>query len=190
MIQPVGEPLHPRPAVGGFLQDSWSIMDKVTLNAGLRYDTQSMYGTGGDLAFELGNQLSPRVGLIYDFTHRAAPSSTPASRATTRSGAGHGGLAVLQHHPHPGHAPPRARRATRPGAIRSPRRRRTRSAATTGNVIGSTSANLLSPKYSQTFAINSPVDPDLKPQSSDEYVVGGEYEVFGRHPRRPTRTAT
>jgi hypothetical protein len=49
-----------------------------------------------------------------------------------------------------------------------------------GNVVGSSNPNLLSPKYSQTFAINSPVDPDLEPQSSDEFVVGGEYEILPR----------
>src|SRR5262249_41889670 len=28
--------------IGGFIQDSWSIVDKVTLNVGLRYDTLAM----------------------------------------------------------------------------------------------------------------------------------------------------
>ncbi|MFY0581932.1 hypothetical protein ACN28S_53495 [Cystobacter fuscus] len=32
----------------------------------------------------------------------------------------------------------------------------------------------------QTFAINSPVDPALRPQSSDEITLGGEYEVLPR----------
>ena len=28
---------------GGFVQDSWSVMDKVTLNLGVRYDAQFLY---------------------------------------------------------------------------------------------------------------------------------------------------
>ena len=30
--------------IGGFIQDSWNIMDRVTLNAGLRYDAQHLFG--------------------------------------------------------------------------------------------------------------------------------------------------
>ena len=58
--------LHVRRRVGGFVQDSWSIIDRVTLNAGVRYDTQTSTAADGKLAFTLPNQWSPRVGLIYD----------------------------------------------------------------------------------------------------------------------------
>jgi hypothetical protein len=54
-------------SVGGFVQDSWSIMDKVTLNIGGRYDAQYLYADQG-LAIALPNQWSPRVGVIYDPT--------------------------------------------------------------------------------------------------------------------------
>jgi outer membrane receptor protein involved in Fe transport len=50
---------------GGFVQDSWSIMDKVTLNVGGRYDAQYLYADQG-LAIALPNQWSPRVGVIFD----------------------------------------------------------------------------------------------------------------------------
>jgi truncated hemoglobin YjbI len=43
-------------------------MDRVTLNAGVRYDAQMLYGYDGKLAMALPHQISPRVGLIYDFT--------------------------------------------------------------------------------------------------------------------------
>ncbi|HTV21365.1 MAG TPA: TonB-dependent receptor [Polyangiaceae bacterium] len=52
-------------SVGGFVQDSWSIMDKVTLNIGGRYDAQYLYADQG-LAIALPNQWSPRVGIIFD----------------------------------------------------------------------------------------------------------------------------
>ena len=51
---------------GGFLQDSWTIADRVTINAGVRYDTQCLYGGDGSLAFVLANQLSPRIGVVVD----------------------------------------------------------------------------------------------------------------------------
>ena len=50
---------------GGFIQDSWAIMDKVTLNIGGRYDAQYLYADQG-LAIALPNQWSPRVGVIVD----------------------------------------------------------------------------------------------------------------------------
>jgi outer membrane receptor protein involved in Fe transport len=50
---------------GGFVQDSWSIMDKVTVNLGGRYDAQYLYADQG-LAIALPNQWSPRVGVIFD----------------------------------------------------------------------------------------------------------------------------
>ena len=60
-----------RPAIGGFLQDSWSILDKVTLNVGVRYDAQIIYGADGAVgARRCPNQWSPRVGVIYDFTQQ------------------------------------------------------------------------------------------------------------------------
>jgi hypothetical protein len=54
--------------VGGFLQDSWSVMDKVTVNLGIRYDSQYFYNTAGNVGLSLPNQWSPRLGLIYDPT--------------------------------------------------------------------------------------------------------------------------
>src|SRR6185436_4282077 len=55
--------------VGGFVQDSWNVADLLTLNAGLRYDTQQVYGPQG-LGLSLNNELSPRLGLVYDFTQQ------------------------------------------------------------------------------------------------------------------------
>ncbi|HZH76909.1 MAG TPA: TonB-dependent receptor, partial [Archangium sp.] len=56
--------------LGGFVQDSWLLFNRVTLNAGLRYDTQWLYTKEGELAVVLGHQLSPRVGLVVDPTAR------------------------------------------------------------------------------------------------------------------------
>jgi len=53
---------------GGFVQDSWSVMDKFTINAGMRYDVQSLYGSNGQLGLTMPNEWSPRIGVIYDPT--------------------------------------------------------------------------------------------------------------------------
>ena len=42
--------------IGGFIQDSWSIMDKVTLNLGLRYDALTMEGQDGKTRISLKDQ--------------------------------------------------------------------------------------------------------------------------------------
>ena len=56
--------------MGGFVQDSWSVLDKVTVNLGARYDAQHSTATDGKLGLTLPNQWSPRLGLIYDPTQR------------------------------------------------------------------------------------------------------------------------
>ena len=53
---------------GGFVQDSWSVLDKVTLNAGVRYDAQYLYSNTGQRSLSLPNQWSPRAGVIFDPT--------------------------------------------------------------------------------------------------------------------------
>src|SRR5208283_1737051 len=55
---------------GAFLQDSWNIMDKVTLNVGVRWDAEYMYNNTGALALALNNQWSPRIGIIWDPTYQ------------------------------------------------------------------------------------------------------------------------
>jgi outer membrane receptor protein involved in Fe transport len=68
--------------LGAYAQDSWSILPNLTLNAGLRWEQQTLYTaddiqgqvsptTGGIIpkkAFELNNMFAPRVGVVYDWT--------------------------------------------------------------------------------------------------------------------------
>ncbi|HZW88415.1 MAG TPA: TonB-dependent receptor, partial [Myxococcaceae bacterium] len=56
--------------VGGFIQDSWSIMDKVTLNLGLRYDALTLEGQDGQKRIILTDQWSPRIGVVWDPTQQ------------------------------------------------------------------------------------------------------------------------
>ncbi len=54
-----------------FLQDQWRIIPTLTLNAGIRYDTEQFFGddpvNGEFKAFEFANQWAPRIGLVWDF---------------------------------------------------------------------------------------------------------------------------
>jgi hypothetical protein len=61
----------PTKRYSAFLQDQWRIIPTLTLNAGVRYDTESFFGldptTGPFKAFAMENQWSPRVGVVWDF---------------------------------------------------------------------------------------------------------------------------
>ncbi len=61
----------PTKRYSAFIQDQWRIIPTLTLNAGVRWDTESFYGldpqTGPFKAFALENQWSPRIGLVWDF---------------------------------------------------------------------------------------------------------------------------
>jgi hypothetical protein len=158
--------------VGAFLQDSWNIMDKVTLNAGLRYDAQFLFAADKTLALALPNQLSPRVGLIWDPTY-AGKSKIFANYArfyqsvpldiADRAASGDPGL--ISSHDATLCDPSDVDQAT--------------------GVCGEDSTRLPlggaldnDQTWIATGAGRTPVDPKIKPQSSDELVFGGEYEVF------------
>jgi hypothetical protein len=158
--------------IGGYLQDSWSIMDKVTLNVGLRYDAQHLFGGDGLLSLALPNQVSPRVGLIWDPTQMGKAKlfanyaryyqSIPLNLAD-RAGSGE----------------PSVRRfydasvcdPSDPGSEASVCRSDQSLVA-----IGGAADN---DRYWQGFgAGKTAIDPSVKPQSNDEIVAGGEYELF------------
>lgn len=48
-----------------FVQDSWRVNDRLTVNPGLRYEQQKLAGTLVD-NFELKNNWAPRIGAVYD----------------------------------------------------------------------------------------------------------------------------
>lgn len=171
-------------SVGAFAQDSWNIMDLVTFNAGLRYETQQLFGADGRLGLTLNNMFSPRLGLIYDFTQQGrsklfanyakfyeAVPMTIADRSLTgenqvsfrryraAGAADQGG---------PG-CDPRSDISQTLNECQDPRNYNYLNASTNPHYVNG-AANL-------TGAGKVPVDPGLQPQSSSEVVVGGEYEV-------------
>lgn len=48
-----------------YVQDSWSVLTTLTINAGLRFDRQSVIDQSGDVGLSIGT-LSPRLGAIWD----------------------------------------------------------------------------------------------------------------------------
>ncbi|QSQ19739.1 TonB-dependent receptor [Pyxidicoccus parkwayensis] len=166
--------------VGGFLQDSWSIANRVTLNLGVRYDVQAMYGGNGDLALILGNQWSPRIGAIVD------PFANGRAKFFVNFARYYEAVPLnLLDRAFPGERRYSARRVLAepgsgdPGCDPSSRDSQATACQATENVIvnpeSSRNPNRL---YTGGKVENEPVDPDITPQSSDELVVGAEYEVL------------
>ena len=163
-------------SMGGFAQDSWQILDKVTLNFGLRYDAQVIYGADGAVGMVMPNQISPRVGVIYDFTHQGRSKlyanysryfeGIPLDMAD-RSFPSEPNVFSA----HPSCTNPLAAGATAPGGSCA-------TSPTPGTLGTQGTSNNPSQLWSRIGGGKEPVDPSISPQSSDEYVVGGEYEIF------------
>jgi hypothetical protein len=158
--------------VGGFVQDSWSIADAVTLNVGVRYDAQLLYGADGALALGLPNQWSPRVGVVYDYT-QAGRSKLFASYARYHESVP---LDMVERT-----SPGERLIASVHDATRCDPRRPTSSANPCDDDASRTTVGApWSPnqKWLTVASDRAPIDPDIQAQSSDEIVIGGEHEIF------------
>ncbi len=182
-------------SIGAFAQDSWSVLDKVTLNLGVRWDSQFLFGDDGKVGMALPYQFAPRVGIVYDITQQGRSKvyvnfaryyeSIPLN-LVDRAFPGESQIGSRKRSPLAGDAAPGntcdptvAGQATGicqsdgpdgiPGTADDARVSRAR-------VFGTP----FDPNqyWFSTGASKVPVDPDLKPQSQDELVIGGEYEVF------------
>lgn len=154
---------------GAFVQDSWSVLDKVTLNLGLRYDSQVLYADQGT-GLVLPNQVSPRAGIIFDptqkgrakiFANYAIYYQTLPLNVMDRAGSGEPAIrsrrSLADCNPYqPGY----------PGSCSDP-----------GNLT--TLGGPFSPDQNWIYLSTGrlAVDPSLKPQSSSEISAGGEYEI-------------
>jgi outer membrane receptor protein involved in Fe transport len=157
--------------LGGFVQNSWSVLDKVTVNAGLRYDAQFLYNTFDKLGLALPNQWSPRLGFIFDPT-QAGRSRIYGSYAryfqnvpldmADRALSGEPQIV-----------------SSRSKAVCDPtdpvQARTTCRDNANLNVVGTPEDP--NQKYGILSGGTVPVDPDIKAPSVDEVVLGVEYEV-------------
>jgi hypothetical protein len=65
---------------GLFIQDSWGASPFLTLNAGLRWDPQTIIGSNGSVAQKIMDQYSPRFGVIV------LPSGRESEKITLSAG--------------------------------------------------------------------------------------------------------
>lgn len=156
---------------GLYLQDSWSVLDVITLNGGLRYDTQQLFASNGELGLSMNNMLSPRVGVIYDFTqqgrskvfanyavyHQNIPLQM-ADRALT------GEYSTYTYNS---------------AAGCDPIGHNTRECTDPANAVPLNEDPLApSPNYVRFAAGRTMVDPNLKPTAKGEITAGLEYEII------------
>jgi hypothetical protein len=156
-------------SIGAFLQDSWAILDKVTLNAGFRYDTQIMYAEEG-LGLALPNEWSPRLGVIFDPT-QAGRAKLFANYAVYYQGIP---LNIMSRS---GSAEPqlfseRPSDNCLPGVAGYPR-----SCTNPSTLSGENATSDPNQRYSYVGTNKLVVDPALRPPSSSEFSAGGEYEL-------------
>jgi hypothetical protein len=143
-----------------YLQDSWKVLGNLTVNAGVRYETQKVGDRFGNWLIDLKNNWAPRFGAIWD------PANNGRSKAYVNFGrfyesipmdinirefGGELGLDVNNLDPTPRNLTPDPR-APLFSATKAPYR-----------LLGNTDA--------------VPVDPNLKGQYLDEYMVGYDYEL-------------
>ncbi len=169
--------------IGGFVQDSWSIMDRVTLNAGVRYDAQHLFGGDKKLAMSLPNQISPRIGVIFDPTQSGRTKlfvnyaryyqSVPLNLADR---AGSGEPSTQSTHFAPGFAPPGVPEGTMACDPLNPNSTAACRADEGRRVLGDSSTP--DQLWALTGAGKVAVDPKIKAPSTDEVVAGGELEII------------
>jgi outer membrane receptor protein involved in Fe transport len=159
-------------SVGGFVQDSWAIMDKVTLNIGGRYDAQYLYADQG-LAIALPNQWSPRVGVIYD------PTQTGRAKVFANFAIYYQALPLnIVDRAGSGEPQIRSRRAIADCDPNSPDY--PASCTDPANLVVQPGKGPYDPNQRWLYVGvgQTAVDPDIDAGSSSEFSLGGEYELL------------
>jgi outer membrane receptor protein involved in Fe transport len=158
--------------VGGFVQDSWAIVDRVTLNLGARYDAQFLYADQG-LELSLPNQWSPRIGVIVDplgggasklFANYAVYYQTFPLNIVDRAGSGEPALRSRRSFANCNPSSP-----DYPESCRDP-----------ANLLTLPGKSPADPNQKWAYISVGPaiIDPDIDSQSSSELSLGGQYSPF------------
>lgn len=149
-----------------YAQDSWKVLTNLTLNLGVRWESQKVGGLDGTWHINLNDNLAPRLGIIWDVANNGR-SKVYANYGrfyeaipmdiNLRTFGGELSLQVANLSPTSGNFVPATPRVQVP-------------ALTTRNgqfvaytFLGNTEA--------------TPVDPDLKGQHIDEFLLGTDYEI-------------
>jgi hypothetical protein len=156
-------------SLGGFVQDSWNINDMVTVNLGVRYDAQFMYGPNGGLAMALTNQWSPRAGIVYD------PTQTGRAKLYTNFARYFESvpLRMLDRYLS---GEPLLLAARDPSMCNplDPAQQKNECLDAAIPLAGST-PNAIYDGFSSSTSV---IDPALRSPSTDEFVLGGDYEIM------------
>ncbi|MFM2153717.1 MAG: Oar protein [Pseudomonadota bacterium] len=172
----------------GFAQDSWRPTDVLTVNAGIRWENQSLYGgnglgdgqVGGEV-MSFNNNWMPRVGVIVD------PSREGRSKLFASYGWFYESLSLgLLDRQFPNEKQIVARRDKQTEETPAGCNPADPANAKKGGAC-QTEASLQANAYAlpeepntvwtQTGGATTPVDPNLKGQRMSEATAGGEYEV-------------
>jgi len=158
----IGDYVAPFPVTSGadnyayFLQDAWRIGPSFTVNLGIRLDQQKLYTSAGATAMDIKDDWAPRLGLIWYVTGRGTSKvyasagrcyETIPMDMVIRSFCGE--ISGLTYNLTGDGSNVKADLAGQTG-YNAPR------------IVGKES---------------TPVDPNIKGQYVDEYVIGGEFEV-------------
>ncbi|MDQ6788398.1 MAG: TonB-dependent receptor [Acidobacteriota bacterium] len=159
-----------------YFQDDWKVIPSLQFNIGVRWDLQQAKGNGGITYLKLNNlfdDLQPRLGVIYDFT-------------------GKGKGKVFANYARYVETPLPLDINVRAGSLNS-QTDKNFNASTFGGASGATivpgiRGYVLNANGTVNFAATSgavnlgadptPIDPGLKPQSVNEWNVGGEYQFM------------
>ncbi|MBS2029358.1 MAG: TonB-dependent receptor [Deltaproteobacteria bacterium] len=172
--QPVFEPnfhnVTKSTELSGFIQDSYRVLDLFTLNVGVRWEDQQLIGGLGQTVVSLPNNIQPRIGAIYDPT-QSGRSKIFASYAVYYEQMPIDLLdrefppsttIVAYHQCDPKTTPnPNA-----PGGCADPA------------TVLPLSSGSVNNQWIALGGASTPVDPNLKGESSSEISAGGEYEII------------
>jgi len=141
-----------------FIQDSWKVTDRLTINPGIRYEQQSLSGTIVK-DFELKNNWAPRIGVIFDV------AGNGRSKLYGNWGRYYARI-------------PNDLAARALSADDSTSRADYFDADLTQPIPDGVLAGDVTDHYQVAGLFASEIDPDAKLSYKDEFVVGFEYEVW------------